>query len=155
MSTTVILIPTNQMADISVIKHIDLVLIPSARHAGLSDFIIPGDKSISIGVTGVPDGVKYDTTVSDLIDPQSLDFFCTEIAKMLMAVAPSWLYLPESGLASVPMKNSARLTLAVQAKINARVTEILDNHGHLEGVYLSLLSGRMSVPLVRMSAVHP
>jgi hypothetical protein len=72
---------------------------------------------------------------------------------------PGAIYLPEAGLASVPMKNQLRIQWALQAKINSKVSQQLQELYDLGRIdkfdrYLALSNGTLRVPLIDISELQ-
>ena len=110
-------------------------------------------------VTGVPFKVEYTTKVADLVSDDNIQRVVTEFVAMCQLLKPKAIYLPEAGLASVPMKNQTRIQWGLQAKINAQVStrfQELYMEGEITSLtrYLALSEGTLRVPLIDVSELQ-
>lgn len=157
MSVSVILVPTNQVGDLPrEVFEIQVVILPgdNVKSAGLSDFPRDGQRHILVTIAGVPDKVDYTTTIEDLVQPEALEFMIDELARIFVATGVRFVYMPENGLAAVPMKNRERLEIAIQARVNAGIVERLEKTGQIADVYLSLTSSKFLLPLELASEIR-
>lgn len=110
-------------------------------------------------VTGVPNKIEYQTKLTDLIDEHNIDEVVRKFIAECEINTPGAIYLPEAGLASVPMKNQIRIQWALQAKINSKVSQelqLLYESGQIDKFdrYLALSDGTLRVPLVDISELQ-
>lgn len=95
--------------------------------------------------------VTYETKWHDLVPAFSVARDVAQIVSSLEAMKIPRLFLPESGLASVPMKNAHRVRNSIQAHYNLNIIKGLEQHRRLDSVYMRLSLGSAYLKLTQYS----